>query len=61
MQHGLLNTTKRLWEQLLWEQGLPAMRTPRSLEYRGAWIASKLCSHKSSLPQGCVSPGQTCR
>ncbi len=29
----------------MWEQGLPAMKTTRSLEDRSAWIASKLCSH----------------
>ncbi|AEA71741.1 Hypothetical protein PSEBR_m1655 [Pseudomonas brassicacearum subsp. brassicacearum NFM421] len=31
----------------MWEQGLPAMKTPRPLEDRSAWIASKLCSHKA--------------
>ncbi len=46
-----------MWEWALWEQGLPAMKTPRSLEGRSAWIASKLCSHKARshrdfLPQG---------
>ncbi|KAB0522752.1 hypothetical protein F7R20_22510 [Pseudomonas brassicacearum subsp. brassicacearum] len=34
-----------MWERAVWEQGLPAMKTPRSLEDRSAWIASKLCSH----------------
>ncbi len=41
-----------MWEWALWEQGLPAMKTPRSLEGRSAWIASKPCSPQSSLPQG---------
>ncbi len=36
--------------QSLWEQGLPAMKTTRSLKNQGACIASKLCSHRGRSP-----------
>ncbi|EPJ89277.1 hypothetical protein CFII68_09983 [Pseudomonas sp. CFII68] len=41
-------------ERGLWEQGLPAMNDHAvHLENRGAFIASKLCSHRfnARLPQ----------
>ncbi|AXP06716.1 hypothetical protein DZG01_28630 [Pseudomonas fluorescens] len=41
---------------ILWEQGLPAMNTTQSPWNRGACIASKLCSHRYSVAQSINRP-----